>query len=202
MRMNPKQILYEPIRVSFKKKVRLRDLTPKNNILKEILMIFVFPYVLTLGIVVGAVLFNLIPNFMKVLFTLLLLSVPWIVEVFDDRKGDKHIDLKDLLVRTVFIIGMSFVNAILVPVTGFLASWITGILLATALFSAAFPPIGNLLRGQGPWELSDNPRVWPDNWQWWRSTPWYGRLFTTLALLGATLVMHFKVEALKSFSYW
>ena len=57
--MKHQHFIYDPIKVTFKKKLNLRELTPTDHryIIHDIILILGFSFALSVGIVTGAVIF-------------------------------------------------------------------------------------------------------------------------------------------------
>lgn len=52
--MKPQQIKYEPMKISFKKKIRLSDLTPEKEDQLEVKLAIAIWFVVLVGLTVGA----------------------------------------------------------------------------------------------------------------------------------------------------
>jgi len=141
---------------------------------------------------------------MRLLFTLLTLSLPANVEAWDDRKGDAHKDNRDIIMRIVTTMLCAIVNALFINPyeRNFWLGYelILSVQLSIGLFALQFPYLVNLWMKRKKWysDLSQNPHVWPDNQGWWKGIPWYARLVVSLIIFGATLAIYLQPEKLAS----
>jgi len=139
---------------------------------------------------------------MRLLFTLLTLSLPANVEAWDDRKGDAHKDNRDMIMRIITTLLCAIVNALFInPMErNFWFELLLSTLLSIGLFALQFPYLVNLWMKRKKWysDLSQNPNVWPDNQGWWKGIPWYARLAMVAIIFGATLTVYLNPEKLVS----
>lgn len=137
---------------------------------------------------------------MEVIYQLLLM-LPTIVEIADDKRGDTHADRKDIYLR----IGLTVSMALIVSALHGLISerWIIFwrlipmcLALSTGYFIGFFSYGVNFvqrhLTEREDWwaHLSDNPKVFPDNNKIWRKIGWQGRMIVSLGLFLLTLTYY------------
>lgn len=140
---------------------------------------------------------------MRILFTLLTLSLPANVEAWDDRKGDDHKNNRDIIMRVLSTLLCAIVNALFINPfdRNFWFELLLSTLLSFGLFALQFPYLVNIWMKRKKWyiDLSQNPNVWPDNKTWWKGIPWYARLVLLLIIFGATLAIYLNPEGLISY---
>jgi hypothetical protein len=128
---------------------------------------------------------------------ILLLTVPTLWALWDDRNGDKHPN-HDLVMVTVLTFIVSTFTALINPLTIYWLDLLRGVVLAGAIYVSVFPYAVNYMlikRGvintRNKWYNHLSKTAWPDRTGWWQATPWFGRMFFAAVILLAALQCYF-----------
>lgn len=130
----------------------------------------------------------------------LLLMLPTVVEIVDDKGGDAHTDNKDVRVRIILVLAMSFIvaglhglfidNSWKVFYTFIPKSLALSVGYFCGFFSYGVNFVQRHLTDRSDWWAYLNKKSWPDNWSPWRKIGWIGRMIVSLGLFLASLIFY------------
>jgi hypothetical protein len=130
------------------------------------------------------------------IFCILLLCLPTAWALYDDRNGDKHPN-RDLYTVMVAVGVVGLFCALINRPTFYWLDFLRSICLSGAIYVSVFPyAVNYMLWRRGilntkTWWNHLSKTAWPDRTSWWIGTPWYGRVFFALVILGAALKVYF-----------
>lgn len=125
---------------------------------------------------------------MNEIIAVLLLCVPLIWELIDDKKGDIHPN-NDWIIRGGLMLIASGLTLLFVD-RGFFQA----LSFSFGIFSLFFPYLYNIFNKKKPWWNYLNNTAFPDNWEIWRLTPWPARIFILAIVFGIGLSLYFWEE--------
>ena len=131
------------------------------------------------------------------IFCVLVLCLPLVEELYLDRNGDAHTDGYSLLNRVVTVVISALCVAVINPKLGLWEDSGRSIALSFGIFTFFFPYLINIILykrgviGNHRWWSHLGTNGFPDTWSWWRSTPWYYRMFFLLIILLAGAIVYF-----------
>ena len=126
---------------------------------------------------------------MELLF-LILLCIPLIWELVDDKKGDIHPN-NDWLIRGGLMLLSSAIASYFTH-RGFVQS----LFLSFAIFSLFFPYLYNIFNKKKPWYNYLSKTAILDKWEYWSGIPWFARMFILLIVFGTAFTVYFWKEAM------
>ena len=118
------------------------------------------------------------------IFCILLLILPTVWELINDRKGDAHPN-NDWMYRGLLMLLASGAVAIIHPEKNFIQCF----LLSFGVFAFFFTYLVNIVHlcygvtEDRKWWNHLSKNAFPDNIQMWADTPWYGRMFILAVIL-------------------
>lgn len=128
--------------------------------------------------------------------TILLLSVPLLCELYDDRLGEQH-PSNDWQYRPLLMLITGFFSAILLPKLGFWIDFLRGVVLSLGIFTLFFPYLINIILVHNRiitnrrWWDHLSGKAWPDRLQIWAETHWLIRMFVLMLIFSACCVVFF-----------
>jgi hypothetical protein len=133
---------------------------------------------------------------MSEIIALILLSLPLIIELYDDRNGEKH-PSKDWFYRSFIAVVAAIAVASVWPKLGFWIDFLRGLVLSFGIFALFFPYLMNIILYRNG--VITNHRWWShlstkaalDSWRLWGNSPWYVRLFILLLTFFAACLVYY-----------
>lgn len=124
---------------------------------------------------------------------IILLLMPTVWALWDDRNGDVHPN-NDLLMIGLLIVVFSIVVAAVDPLTTFRFDLIRCLVLSSALYITLFPyAVNYMMQRRGiyysriKWYSHLSKTAWPDKLPLWSGTPWFVRMFVLFIILSIAL---------------
>lgn len=120
---------------------------------------------------------------------ILILSISTAWSLWNDRNGDVHPN-HDLVTISLLDVLAAVAVALINRKTFFWLDFLRALVLGWAMYVALFPYLVNwMLYKRGVihdkrWFDHLSTTAWPDRLKIWRETPWYGRMFFCLIILG------------------
>lgn len=124
------------------------------------------------------------------LLFILLFCVPLFCELYDDRHGDEHPN-NDWVWRGLLMMFVSVAYAMYQPHEHFFASFGRAFVMSFGIFVLVFNYAINIIHKKPRWWDSLSDTAWPDRLDYWRLTPWYGRLLFMLIIFGVCAFIYF-----------
>lgn len=132
------------------------------------------------------------------LFSILVLTVPIIWELWDDRNGDEHVKNDDWILRGLLMVLGSIIVALINPNRNFIQAFF----LSFAMFAALFPYLINIVhykRGvtsDKKWWSHLSKKAIPDKWLYF--LPWWTIAILYLIILGMATKLYICWDSLKA----
>lgn len=129
----------------------------------------------------------------------LILGSPTAVEIIEDRKGDSHKDMGDIIARGLLVLTMGVLSSVLHAIYDgniyLFYQWVPEcIAMSTAYFVLLFDYGVNIAQRKvterNNWWSHLNTKSWPDNWKPWIAIGWEWRMIVRVILFGLSVLWY------------